>query len=110
MGQLFRPYFVSDRMQGNSHGHAKSGVRVDILKEPCDLFRTICYLTKMPLLGNRLIKKGDQITQRPCEVSMINHYHLFEAMRNYRVMDLWFSGGEGSDILRAVMVQLRSLN
>jgi hypothetical protein len=56
----------------------------------------------MPLQGYRKKLQDGKVTQEHIPLKGAHHYRLFKFLRQRSVFDVWFAGGEGATVLRAV--------
>jgi hypothetical protein len=86
---------------------SKTGVRFDRLKKADDVCRAVCYQAKMPARGYRTVTQASgKKTQKSANLSYIQRYRLFDALKQYDLLDFWLAGGEGTTIFHAARKKL----
>lgn len=76
-----------------------SGMRVDTLKSAEDVCNVIRYQTKMPFYGYKTVIVGAKRRQKKSRLSNLQNYRLLKALGTYEVLDLWFAGGKGAQLM-----------
>ncbi len=93
---------ISARFEAVDESEAVTFPVLNHLKTMKELMRVLRYTTKMPFRGYRKMIENGRTKQERAELEAIHHYRLFQYLREHKVFDFWFAGGEGTAILRNV--------